>query len=136
MELFIKIQDGQPFEHPIKRDNFRQALPDVDTESLPSHFAKFERVSPPSIGVYEVYEGVTYEKVGDTYRDLHHVRDMTDEEIMAKQQIVKDQWASGPNWSSWSFDEATCFFVPPIPCPDDGDHYTWDESALAWVALS
>ena len=30
MRLFIQIRDGQPFEHPIIEDNFREAFPDID----------------------------------------------------------------------------------------------------------
>ena len=46
MELFIRIVDGQPFEHPIFGNNFREAFPDVDTENLPPQFARFVRVAP------------------------------------------------------------------------------------------
>jgi hypothetical protein len=80
MELFIKIKDGQPFEHPIFGDNFRQVFPDVDTNNLPPEFAKFERVDRPEIGIYEIYQGVTYELVGNVYKDVHHTRAMTAEE--------------------------------------------------------
>ena len=41
MELFIQIRNGQPFEHPIFGDNFRQAFPDVDVDNLPPEFARF-----------------------------------------------------------------------------------------------
>ena len=44
MNLFIRIVDGQPFEHPIFEDNFKQAFPDVDLNNLPSEFLKFVRV--------------------------------------------------------------------------------------------
>ena len=56
MELFIRIVDGAPFEHPIMGDNFREAFPHIDTENLPPEFARFVRVAMPTIGVYEVYE--------------------------------------------------------------------------------
>ena len=57
MKLYIRIKDGQTFEHPIFEDNFREAFPDVDVNNLPDEFAHFERVAPPTRGVYEVYEG-------------------------------------------------------------------------------
>ena len=31
MELYIRIVDGKPFEHPILGDNFRSVFPDIDT---------------------------------------------------------------------------------------------------------
>ena len=84
LELFIQIRDGQPFEHPIFADNFREAFPDVDTENLPDTFAKFIRVDQPVPDTYEVYEGVTYQWVDGAVKDVHSVRPMTDEERAAK----------------------------------------------------
>jgi hypothetical protein len=74
MELYIQIKDGVPFEHPILGENFRQAFPDIDTNSLPSNFAKFIRVPVPTLNEGEVYEGCTYEWDGDVVKDVHHIR--------------------------------------------------------------
>lgn len=84
MELFIRIKNGQPFEHPILGENFKQAFPDVDVDNLPDWVVRFQRVERPEIGIDEVYEGVTYEWDGDIIKDVHHVRPMTDEEKAAK----------------------------------------------------
>lgn len=85
LELYIQIRDGQPHEHPIFADNFKLAFPDVDVNNLPAdRFAKFIRVAQPVPGTYEVYEGVTYEWVGDVVKDVHHVRPMTAKEKTAK----------------------------------------------------
>jgi hypothetical protein len=84
LELYIQIRDGQPFEHPIFADNFREAFPDVDTENLPDTFAKFIRVDAPVPDTYEVYEGVTYEWIDGVVKDVHSVRPMTDEERAEK----------------------------------------------------
>jgi hypothetical protein len=84
LELYIQIRDGQPFEHPIFADNFREAFPDVDTENLPDTFAKFIRVDQPAIDIYEVYEGVTYQWFDDVVKDVHSVRPMTEEERAEK----------------------------------------------------
>ena len=84
LELYIQIRDGQPFEHPIFADNFREAFPDVDTENLPDTFAKFIRVDQPAIGPYDVYEGVTYQWFADVVKDVHSVRPMTNEERAEK----------------------------------------------------
>lgn len=94
MELFIRLQDGQPLEHPIFADNFREAFPDVDTANLPPEFARFTRVESPVVGKYEVYEGVTYERDADGFTDVHHVRPMTDEERAAKDQQLADEHAA------------------------------------------
>jgi hypothetical protein len=84
LELYIQIRDGHPHEHPIFADNFREVFPDVDTDNLPDTFAKFIRVDQPAIGVYEVYEGVSYQWVEGVVKDVHSVRPMTDEECAAK----------------------------------------------------
>jgi hypothetical protein len=34
---------------------------------------------------------------------------------------------------SWIFDEEACDYFPPIPYPDDGKRYYWDENALSWT---
>ena len=122
MELYIRIKDGQPFEHPIFGDNFREAFPDVDVNNLPPEFARFERVERPKPGVYEVMvsDEPTYEFIDGVYKDVWRKRDMTAEEKAATQQHVKDFWAQRPNaenWAAWVFDEATCRYVPPTPCP-------------------
>jgi hypothetical protein len=80
MDLIIRIENGQPFGHPILIDNFCENFPHVDINNLPEEFAKFVRVAPPLFGPDEVYVGVTYEKVDDYYTDVHHIRQMTDEE--------------------------------------------------------
>lgn len=81
MRLFIRLKNGQPFEHPIMEDNFRVAFPDIDPDNLPAHFAGFVRVPTPVVGKHEVYEGVTYALVEGVVTDVHHVRPMTEQEI-------------------------------------------------------
>jgi hypothetical protein len=39
-----------------------------------------------------------------------------------------------PGYPSWTLDEATCQWVPPVPMPTDG-MYVWDESTLAWSQI-
>jgi hypothetical protein len=109
MELFIRIKDGQPFEHPILGDNFRQAFPHIDVNNLPSEFVRFERIERPPIGVYEVYEGVTYEWVDGIIKDVHHVRSMTEQERQAK--IDKVRAIFTPTEDNWVFDEAICLWI-------------------------
>lgn len=132
MELFIRIRDGQPFEHPILGENFRLAFPDVDTNNLPPEFARFERKEPTPVGVYEVDEGVTYELIDGVYTDVFHRRPMTDEEKLVKQEDTKAFWAQ-IGFASWVFDPITCDFSAPTPYPDDGKYYVWDEALLSWV---
>lgn len=36
---------------------------------------------------------------------------------------------------SWVLDTNTCYWLPPIPYPDDGAVYLWNENTEEWVAL-
>jgi hypothetical protein len=33
---------------------------------------------------------------------------------------------------SWTLDTATCLWNPPVPYPNDGKYYIWDESTVNW----
>lgn len=137
MELFIRIKDGQPFEHPIFAENFRQAFPDVDVNNLLPEFARFERVAPQlTQNVYGKDPRVQYELGDDgVYRDVWYYDMMSDEEIKAKQDDVKARWAESGGFSSWTFDEETCSFLPPEPYPTTGLLYNWDEMSLSWIEV-
>ena len=134
MDLFIRLKNGQPFEHPIYGDNFRQAFPDVDVDNLPEWAARFERVEQPAVGVYEIHEGVVYVWDGAVVKDSHTVRLMTETEKVAKQEETKAAWAtSGLN--SWVFNETTCSFKAPVSRPNDGKFYQWDEPTTSWIEI-
>jgi hypothetical protein len=136
MRLFIRLQNGEPFEHPISEENMQQAYPNVDLNNLPNTFAEFIRHPQPSIGVYEVYENTSYEWVDGKVQDVHHVRQMTQEEKIDRQDRVKNSWAQNTGYLSWIFNEVTCKFEPPIPYPNDGKQYGWDEDTTSWIELA
>jgi len=75
MKLFIKIKDGQPFEHPIIESNFRQAFPNIDVDNLPPEFARFVRVQKPEPdeGKHIVRVECRYEWVGDEVTDVWYI---------------------------------------------------------------
>lgn len=135
MRLFIQVRNGQPFEHPITEENLRLVFPEIDVDNLPPEFAIFVRVPPPEfLGPYEVYEGVTYERCEKGFMDVHHVRQMTDAEKLEKQNSVKTFWDEN-GFPSWIFNEETCSFDPPIPCPEGEEIYIWDEESKTWQKL-
>ena len=114
MNLYIRLKNGQPFEHPIFEDNFVQAFPDVDLNNLPEWVIPFNRTKMPSLGVYEVYEGSTYVIVGGVATDNHIVRPMTDDEKTAKQNRIRASWAPSVNEQDWVFNPDTCQYEPPV----------------------
>jgi hypothetical protein len=110
MELYIRVQNGQPVEHPILGDNFKEAYPHIDVNNLPSDFARFIRVAAPAIGIFEIYEGLTYELVGSVYTDVHHVRSMTEDE---KTQEITARMAE-PHPADWVFSDVTYTWQPIV----------------------
>lgn len=45
----------------------------------------------------------------------------------------RDAFIPPQPFASWTLDGATCRWVSPVPYPDDGNLYRWDEDAGAWV---
>ena len=81
MEMFIKLENGQPVNHPIMGDNFRRVFPQIDPNNPGPKFAKFVRINRKDVGQYKVViSGPTYAWVGDTVQDIWETRDMTAEE--------------------------------------------------------
>ena len=118
MNLYIETENGTFKNHPAFEDNLIAAFGEI-----PSHWEPFTRVQRPLPGLYQVLasEVSVYTKIDGVWTDVWTTRDMTVEEKTAKQQSVitafnnRDQ---AENWSAWTFDEATCTMVPPIPRPE------------------
>lgn len=36
-------------------------------------------------------------------------------------------------YDNWVFDEALCLWIPPVPYPNDGKNYYWDQSTNSWI---
>ena len=46
-------------------------------------------------------------------------------------------WPNVPvDTPSWVFDEETCTWVAPVPKPETGGPYSWDEENTQWVPFS
>jgi hypothetical protein len=149
--LYIKVDENKVFiGHPRFEANLKTIFPDHDfDQGPPPEHLPFERVEPPKLGVYQKFDatiggniaiafdhnGLSYELVDGVYKDVWYVLEMTEEEISALQQATKDDWAANDGPASWVFNEEKCAFEPPMPYPEDGQAYTWDEATISWVAL-
>ena len=135
-EFFIQIKDGQPFEHPLGRNNMQHLFPQHDLDnSVPDNFAVFNRIPRPSpTNPYQKTIGpvYTFNEAGEVY-DKWELLELTAAEKIERQDTVKNSW-SGP--ASWIFDEDTCMMKPPKPYPGNIDgmppHYFWNEAIQDW----
>lgn len=47
--------------------------------------------------------------------------------------LARDAFVPVQPFPSWTLDEATCQWLPPVPMPTDGV-YVWDEAAQEWTS--
>ena len=47
----------------------------------------------------------------------------------------RDAFIPPKPYDSWVLDEDTCLWEAPLPYPEDGQTYTWDEEAGDWVTV-
>jgi hypothetical protein len=45
----------------------------------------------------------------------------------------RDAFIAPQPYPSWILDEQTCLWKPPIPYPNDGKPYYWDEAQQNWI---
>ena len=48
---------------------------------------------------------------------------------------ARDAFIPPQPYPSWVLDDYTCLWVSPLPYPEDGGDYIWDESAIDWTAV-
>ena len=47
---------------------------------------------------------------------------------------ARDAFYEPQPYPSWTLDEETCLWQPPVPYPTDLNQYHWDEAVQDWVA--
>jgi hypothetical protein len=45
---------------------------------------------------------------------------------------TRDAFYEPQPYPSWTLDDDTCIWNPPVACPDDGNFYTWNEENTQW----
>lgn len=48
---------------------------------------------------------------------------------------IRDAFIPPKPFLSWTLDEETCLWEPPVPRPTDNGSWTWDENNLEWVPV-
>jgi len=49
--------------------------------------------------------------------------------------VVRDAFIPPKPYPSWILDENTCWWETPIPYPNDGKDYYWDEDTVSWIEI-
>lgn len=48
----------------------------------------------------------------------------------------KDAFIPPRQFPSWNLNEDSCLWEPPVPYPDDGNRYKWNEDLQDWVQVN
>jgi hypothetical protein len=49
--------------------------------------------------------------------------------------VTRNAFIPPKPFNSWNLDEESCLWQPPIPLPEDGNVYKWNEEQQAWEQL-
>jgi hypothetical protein len=128
MQLYIKVIDGQPVDHPVLLDNLLQHY-----GTVPPEYQVFHRLVPAGLSSENPFQKVetTYELASDgiTWQDVHTVVDMTDEE---KAELIAERESDKPG-PNLTFDPTTLSWHFNTSMPLDGKDYHWDYETGQWV---
>lgn len=47
----------------------------------------------------------------------------------------RDAFIPPKPFESWILNENTCLWDSPVPYPEDGKNYSWDEDSLSWIEI-
>jgi hypothetical protein len=135
MRCFIRIKNGQPFEHPVVESNFRMAFPEIDVDNLPEDWAPFNRMEQP----FDLLKGLFQKPVctytlssdGITWQDTWNAEDISDDE---KNKIIL-HYQNNPPGPNQTFDPATLGWSPTPIKPADEKTYLWKIDIGEWVVV-
>jgi hypothetical protein len=48
---------------------------------------------------------------------------------------IRDAFIAPKPYPSWSLNEETCLWEPPVAMPIDNNRYYWDEATTSWVKV-
>lgn len=142
--LVIKFENNTVVDHPILLSNLQSIYPDIDYESLPQPYVKFQRVDKPVLGVFEKNILHEYKMLEDgIVRDSWTVVPVTAEE---KQKIIDMHILNlDKPYPSWVFNEELLVYQAPVLPPIDAilawqknnldkpkPDVTWNEENRQW----
>ena len=119
-----------------------------------SHFAKVKNGFVETVIVAEQdfinAQGGTWVQTSyNTYGGVHYqsnTDELSDDQSKALRKnyagigmiydSTRDAFYMPQPYPSWTLNETTCLWEPPVTRPDDGKMYTWDEDTTTWVKVT
>ena len=93
----------------------------------------------------EVYKKTSYNTSGGIHYDPQTGKPSADQSKSFRKNYgsigfsyneVLDAFIPPQPFPSWTLDEATCLWEAPVPRPNDGKGYVWDEDSGSWKEAS
>ena len=96
---------------------------------------------------YYAPEGYTVKQTSyNTYGGVHYTNGVPSEDqtkalrfnyagIGFTYDPERDAFVPPKPFESWVLNESTCLWEAPLPYPDDGGSYSWNEDLLAWELI-
>ena len=101
-----------------------------------SHFAKIDKDNIVTEVIVAEQDFINSGKVGDSFlwvqTSYNHNFRKQFASIGGTYDKVNDVFISPKPYPSWTLDEGTCQWDPPVAFPDDGKAYDWNEGTQAW----
>jgi hypothetical protein len=91
----------------------------------------------------EVYRQTSYNTRGGIHYDPQTGEPSTDQSKALRKNYAgigysydatRDAFIPPQPYASWVLNDDTCLWEAPVPMPEDGEPYQWDEDAGDWVA--
>ena len=85
---------------------------------------------------YNTYGGVHYDpETGEPSDDQSKALRFNYAGIGFTYDEARDAFIPPKPFESWILDETTCLWVAPVPYPEDGDSYAWNEELGDWELI-
>jgi len=111
MSHFAKIEDGVVTQVIVAEQDF------IDTQS-----GTWVQTSYNTHGGQHSQGGTPLRK---NYAGINYIYDST-----------RDAFYTPQPYPSWTLNETTCLWEPPVAYPSDGKKYTWNEDTTSWVEIT
>ena len=135
MVLYIKVVDGEVEGYPILESNLSEVV-DNFKKNPTSLYRVYKKTDMPNLTAYQVFVRTELDVFETFVQERHIFRDMTTLEKEDKIQNCHDVWKSGDNFTSWTFNEDTCKYDPPVAKPTDDKDYVWEDLTTSWVEVT